>query len=595
MRRRRFAHLVAAFALLPIVTSVGGDRVLAARAQPPAGRPNIFMIFADDVTARDLGPYGNKAVRTPNLDRLANQGLRFTNMYAASPSCSPSRAVLLTGLYPNRNGGHPNHSAVKPGTKSMAHYMASLGYRVILMGKVHASPRESFPFEFYEDDELKPGIGTTKMGSELRTVLAGVKGGGKPVCILYAKFSTHYPWPPVREYHYEPSEVALQPYLVDTPETRQMRAAYYTHIEDMDRGVGQVMALLEEYKLADDMLTIYSADHGSGWPHERDMLYGPGIHAPFIARWPGKIAPGTVTDALASLVDIVPTFIEVAGGDVSAVVSKNGGAALDGRSFLPVLLGRQREHHEAIFASHTSNVMSVYPIRAVRTRTHSYIWNIDALYEFPSVWSSDAPSDQFTSRLPVWRSWIRKAATDPFAAERVRMENERPPEELYDLVNDPFELKNLAEDPTHAPMLRTMRGKLEAWMKQQGDAGDSAYHKDVEAGRHFPDEVFHRQKAVVLKVAVPRSIISDHAARIELLCPVWTAEIHYTLDGSTPTERSPRYTAPLTVQAQTVIKARAFWPGSRFWPAGATPVKELNYTGPDFRFLYEGHVKPVYH
>ena len=582
LRKNRFQLiLLLGLANLPVQTSNV--------AQTALGRPNIFMILSDDVTTRDLGCYGNPAVGTPRIDQLAREGRKFTNMFTASPSCSPSRAVLFTGLYPFRNGGHPNHSEVKAGTKSVAHYLSSLGYRVILMGKFHAKPPSSFPFEFYEDDETT--LGTTKVGKDLRKVLASL--GDKPVCILYAKFDTHYPWPH-NNYHYDPRSVALQPYLVDTPETRQMRANYYSKITEMDQGVGQVLDLLKEYKLEANTLTLYTADHGSGWPHERDMLYDPGINVPFIARWPGKIQPGTVTDALTSYVDVAPTFIEAAGGNVGNVVAKAGGAPLDGRSFLPILLGRQMEHHTEVFATHTSNVASAYPMRAVRTLTHKYIWNIDSQFYFPSTFTNEAREPEFMTRWPVWQSWMRKAKTDAFAAERVQEEIYRPAEELYDIGKDPYELKNLAEDPAHKAVLLSLRQKVKAWMKQQDDAGDSAYHKDVEIGRNFVDEVYHRQKLIRVKIKAPRSIISDDVVHIELTCPIWRAEIHYTLDGAVPTRSSKRYTEPLVLQAPVAIKAKAFWKGSDFWQGGETPIKEVTYTGVDFRFLYEGHNKPVY-
>jgi uncharacterized sulfatase len=130
--------------------------------------------------------------------------------------------------------------------------------------------------------------------------------------------------------------------------------------------------------------------------------------------------------------------------------------------------------------------MSAYPIRAVRTKTHKYIWNIDAQFYFPSTWTNEAPSSQYTTRWPVWQSWVRKAKTDAFAAERVQAEIYRPPEELYDIGQDPYELKNLAGDAAHREVLLSLRREVKAWMNRQGDAGDSAYHK----GRRSREELF---------------------------------------------------------------------------------------------------------
>src|SRR5688572_30123609 len=152
-RKIKPAQLVSLLSV--VLLGIAPTRVLG---QSSIKAPNIFMIFSDDTAQRDFGCYGNPVVRTPQIDRLAAQGMRFTNMLTTSPSCTPSRASLYTGLYPIRNGAHPNHSEVKPGTKSIVHYMTSLGYRVLLLGKTMEGPLESFPFEHYDDREpLGPG------------------------------------------------------------------------------------------------------------------------------------------------------------------------------------------------------------------------------------------------------------------------------------------------------------------------------------------------------------------------------------------------------------------------------------------------------
>ena len=563
---------------------------IGAAAQRPSGgkRPNIFMIFSDDVTTKDLGCYGNSAVRTPRIDQFAKEGMVCTNMFTSSPSCAPSRAVMYTGLYPFRNGAHHNHSDVKPGTKSIAHYMQSLGYRVVLFGKYHAKPLDSFPFEVYED---KTSPGASSAGSDFLNLLANP--GEKPLCVFYVKYGTHYPWPSNR-HKYDPAQVALQPYLVDTPETRKMRVNYYSDIEEMDHNLGLILDLLKKHNLEENTLTIYTADHGSGWPHERDMLYDAGLSVPFVARWPGKIKPGIRSDALMGYVDIVPTWIEIAGGDVSKVVKQCGGPDLDGQSFLPILLGSQKEHRTELYGAHTSNVASAYPMRTIRTRTHRYIYNIDSHFVFPTSWACEAPDPEFTTRTPIWKSWERKAKTDPFAASRVRAELYRLPEELFDVTNDPHQLQNLADSPEHRQILLDLRGKVKAWMKQQGDAGDSAYHNDRKGGKRFIDELYCRRKDIDVRMKVPRATYSDDTAHVELACNIWRAEIYYTLDGSTPTKASTRYTKPFLLKPPVTLKAKGFWAGSEFWQGGETPLKEIHYDGVDFRFHYEGHLKPTY-
>lgn len=545
-------------------------------------RPNIFIIFSDDVTTKDLGFAGNSLVRTPRLDRLAGEGMVLSNVFTPTPQCAPSRAALFTGLYPFRNGAHANWTEVKPGLKSLPHYLQSLGYRVVLMGKRHFKPAESFPFEWYDDSLSTPGP-----GPDLQRLLDDP--GNKPLCLIYVKFGTHFNWPHNR-FNYDPQKVGLQPYLVDTPETREMRVNYYSSITQMDEEVGRVLDLLDEKGQPDNSLVIWTADHGSGWPHERDMLYDAGINTPFIARWPGKIAAGSTSDALISYVDLVPTLIDIAGGQPDRIVAECGGDPLDGASFLPVLLGEKHDHHAEIFASNTWNVMSGYPIRAIRTKSHKLIWNLDSEYTFPSDWANPAPALDFELRRPVWESWERKAAKDLFASERIRAELHRPEVELYDLRADPHEMINLADQPSQRTIHKELNAKLRLWMKSQGDNGDSAYHKDVTPGRHFLDEIYSRKIAInVRMIPLHAGGGLDDTIEVHLNCPIWRAEIRYTLDGEEPTRGSALYQRPFSIDVPTLIKARGFW------ESGETPLKEVKFDGVDFRFLYENtHHKPLF-
>ena len=150
------------------------------------------------------------------------------------------------------------------------------------------------------------------------------------------------------DYGYEPQAEDIPPHLIDTPDTRAMRARYYSKITEMDAAIGRCLALLKAEGLEENTLVIYTTDHGSDWPDEKWSLHDGGINQPFIARWPGKIGPGSVSEALVSFVDILPTLIETAGGEVGEVVAGCGGEPLDGESFLPLLLGEADEHREEV-------------------------------------------------------------------------------------------------------------------------------------------------------------------------------------------------------------------------------------------------------
>ncbi len=413
-------------------------------------KPNIVLFLADDQSIDDVGCYGNNAVRTPNIDRLAEEGLRFKLAFTPTSMCSPSRSALYTGLYPHRNGCHPNHSSIKPGVKTLPHYLKPLGYRVALAGKTHIKPREQFPFEYMglKDERIEKFMTLAR---------------DKPFCLVVA---SHEPHGPHKQGGYKPGQIPVPPYKVDTPQTRQQLANYYTDIDLLDKEVGGVLGLLKKHNLEQNTLFVYASDHGynifAKW-----SCYDAGLHVPFIVRWPGRVKAGTITDAMVSFVDVLPTFIEAAGG-------KSPGD-IDGRSFLPVLLGRKKKHHDVVFGAHTTRgIISgrAYPIRSVRTRTHQYIRNLNPEGMFQCVSTHGRNYKEINDG--VWGSWKEKARTDTFAAERVRMYQHRPAEELYDLTKDPHELKNIATDPAQQKLLASLRKKLDAWMKQQGDSGMEA-------------------------------------------------------------------------------------------------------------------------
>ena len=552
-------------------------------AKTASERPNIFMLFTDDVTVWDHGCYGNSGVDTPRIDQLAREGLKFNHALTPTPMCTPSRSAMYTGLYPFRNGAHPNWSKVKPGTKSLAHYMSSLDYRVLLFGKVHMWPKESFPFEHYPDD-FGGSSGGGGPGPDMRRILADP--GDKPLCVFCTKFGAHAFWP-TNPYGYDPSRVNIPAYHVDTPETRKMRACYYSAIHGLDDAVGNILDLLDETGQSNKTLFIYAADHGTGWPHERQNLYDNGIKIPFIARWPGRIKPDTETNALISLVDIAPTFIEIAGGDVDPVVSRCGGQPLDGKSFLPVLLGEKDKHHDAVYGAISWAIMDAYPMRCVRTKRYKYIYNIDWRYEYPSMWAGLDYAKQYCK--PVWDSWVERAKTDAHAADRIRAELYRPEEELYDIQTDPYEMKNLAGDPAHRETLLGLRRKVRDWMAQQGDDGSSTYHEEIGKKEKYLDRIYWRRPEVRVHITWVKSpaIDNEDIGRVEMTSPLWRAKIHYTLDGSEPTSDSTPYTQPFET-GPVVIKARAFDDDI------ITPIKVVDYTGLDFNFQFQTHHNPVH-
>jgi N-sulfoglucosamine sulfohydrolase len=443
--------------------------VLGLLAAPAAAAPpHVVIYLADDHGQEFAGCYGNPTIRTPHLDALARQGARFTHAFAASPTCAPSRAALFTGLYPARNGLMGNHTASRAGVQSLPAYLRPLGYRVVLANKTHVRPAAVYDFEPLPAT-LPPDPARDRRyraeGLDTRAVERFLADHardrpGQPLCLVLADDGPHVVWEKNRTY--DPAALPLSPLLIDTPKTRAALANYYQDVTSTDRRLGEVLAALARHGFADDALVVYASDQGSEWPRCKWTLYDSGLRVPFVARWPGRVAPGSVCDALVSLVDVTPTLVELAGGPAPA--------GLDGRSFRDVLLGRAAAFRDEVYATHTGDgTMNRFPQRGVRDGRHKYILNLHP----ERAWSS-----HFTrvpgipdSHKEVWDSWLERAKADPAAARLVAAVERHPAEELYDVTADPYELTNLAGWAELRPVLERMRDRLRRWREAQGDAG----------------------------------------------------------------------------------------------------------------------------
>lgn len=414
-------------------------------------RPNIILFVSDDHGVADSGAYGNADVQTPNIDALARQGMRFTRAFAASPLCSPSRCVMATGMMPFRNGGHKFGTPISPGLRTMPAYFNDLGYFTAHFGKFHHRPRKQFPYDKIDPSELQAA-----------GFLQGYEGE-QPLLLVVCSHPPHTPWE--KNTTYDPDKFTLPPNFVDTHETRIDRANYYTDVTLMDSILGNVLDAARKKGIDNQTLFVYTTDQGANWPFAKWCLYDAGIQVPFTARWPGRIEAGSVSNAMVSLVDLLPTLLEAAGGEAPPDI--------DGSSFLDVLVGKQDSHHEAIFAAHTGNdnggpgIANHCPMRCIRTPTHKYILNLHPERTFYTHIVGCKPGN--AHHLPFWQSWVEKAETDAAAMRIVDAYLHRPAEELYDVTRDPCEMHNLAGDPSQAELLDSLRRQLKQWRRQQGD------------------------------------------------------------------------------------------------------------------------------
>lgn len=437
--------------------------VLLGETTMPA-RPDIVLFVADDLTARDSGPYGSTHVRTPQLDALARQGLRFDRAFAGSSTCIPSRATLYTGLMPFRHGAHPNHSRCREGIQSLAHYFTAIGYQVAQAGKTHFGPASVFPFERIDGSEVpepgfenNPGLNTDLHVDAIDRWL-NQRRDQRPLLLIVDDHSPHVVWttPPT----FDPAEVDIPPDHIDTPDIRRARARYYTDIEKMDRNVAQIVDSLKQHGRWDNTAFIFTSDQGAQWAFSKWTLYEAGIRVPLIVRWPGVTHASTHTDAMVSLADIVPTLLVGAGS-----VAPRG---LDGISFWPVLIGASVKHRDAIFTTHTGDRQwNRSPARSIRTERYKLIVNLAPEIIFTT--HMDKAVDHDGGR-EYWPSWEKAATTDPLAATVLQRYRHHPAEELYDVLLDPYEQHNLANDPHYEAILTDLRARLVAWRATQGDS-----------------------------------------------------------------------------------------------------------------------------
>ena len=418
-----------------------------------AERPNFVIFIADDLGRLDTEPYGNKEVRTPNMTRLAKAGLKFNNAFVASPSCAPSRAALLTGLMPARNGAEANHSKPRPEIKKLPAYLQELGYEVVSFGKVaHYNHGKDYGFDNVSHEGFQNYAAIPAAEKFLRE-----RHSDKPLCLMVGTHWPHVPWPDIDDS--DTAKIALPPTHVDTPETREARAKYLTAVSKAGHDLGVVYDAAQETLDPNQTYFFFTSDHGGQWPFGKWNLYDAGIHVPLIVAGPG-IKAGSTTDAMVSWVDILPTLIELGGGSAAKEI--------DGRSFAAVLRGESSKHRDEIFATHSGDGrFNVYPIRCLRDTRWKYILNLHPEYQHATHINRAAAGDG----ISYFRSWEKAARSDPAAAAIVARYKQRPKEELYDLAADPHEQSNLAAKPEYTERLATMRGKVAAWIKEQSDSG----------------------------------------------------------------------------------------------------------------------------
>ena len=425
---------------------------------PPQSRPNILWVTCEDISPY-LGCYGDPYAITPNLDRLAGEGILYTNAFATAPVCAPCRSCLVTGLY-----------ATSLGTQH-------LRSEIPLPKQIQPVPKLLRAEGYYCSNNYKEDYNFTDVtiwDDSSPTAHWRNRAAGQPFFSVFNFTSTHqgqingsdeeffekYRSKLAPEERHDADALLLPPYYPDTPMVRNIWARYYDLITYLDRQVGDLLAELEADGLADDTIVFFFSDHGLGLPRFKRTLYDSGLHVPFLVRVPPrfqKLAPlasGSRTDRLVSFVDFPATVLKLA--DVSLP------DYMQGRPFLGRYPAAPREY---IFGA-ASRVDEVYEVsRCVRDQRYKYIRNF--MPHLPYVQPSEFPD-----RAEIMQELRRVADGGMMVGpQQLYWQATKPVEELYDTQADPHEINNLADSAAHRTVLRRLRDRLRNWMLETGDTG----------------------------------------------------------------------------------------------------------------------------
>lgn len=400
------------------------------------------MIVADDHGWNDAGCYGHPVLRTPNLDTLASEGVRFTHCFTTAPLCSPGRGAVMTGLYPHVSGvtklvqgDDADGKSLKPDLWTFAKGLQGLGYENAAVRKWHLSTAGPLAHGFdhaFEgrDDYLEKALGFLEQPRD------------RPFCLYFCPTHTHRPFRSHSGFEYRPEALAecLPPYLKDAPEVREDYGRYLSETSKMDDEIGQLLGALQRTGELDRTVVVYLTDHGPSMHRAKFSLYEWGTHSSLIVRGPGVSGSGRADTGLASTVDVAQTLLGLAGGEAPA--------ACQGTDLGPRLAGAADRDRRYVFSEHNEqdHLTAVRGERFKLIRNHSR--------EDPLV------------RPRIVRNW------QGMGEETLRQKYPlpRPPEELYDLSADPLESRNLAEDRAYAEQLAALRTALDDWSQDDSSA-----------------------------------------------------------------------------------------------------------------------------
>jgi len=444
--------------------------------------PNILIVTADDLAYNSVGAYGCKVPDiTPNIDKLAEQGIRFTHAHVNTAVCQPCRQSLLTGRFPHNNGSE-GFEPINHDVPTLPEQLKSIGYVNGILGKeIHHQPVERFfwdyiPFKTERDSVWRKGHSRNPalFYRYSAQFFKTAKDQKKPFFLIANSHDPHRPFvgsrndtltwgdnmPPVSR-QFTPDEIEMLGYLPGIEKVRKEVAQYYGSVYRCDQNIGAVLKALQESGLEENTLVIFLSDHGAAFPFSKAQCYLNSTQTPLIVKWPGKITPGSVDSShFVTGIDLMPTIMEIAG---LPLIPK-----LDGQNFLPLLFNEEQKNRDYAYTTFYQIFAKIrYPMRCIQNKDFGYIYNFWSDHQIEI--SGDA-----TGGL-TWRAMIKAAETDPEVARRVELFKYRVSEEFYHFKEDPDGLNNLANDAAYTDELKKFRKKMLEMMKKYNDPACEAY------------------------------------------------------------------------------------------------------------------------
>lgn len=445
-------------------------------AEVNASKPNVVLIVSHGHGSADLGCYGNAYIKTPNLDKLAAEGICLTHGYATVASADASQSVILTGLFSHATGQYgqsngQNHFSVFPEIKSLPAYLSKSGYRTAVNGAFPLELNNSFPFDTILGGEAE-AHNTYEMAERSKSFISN---NHKKPFFLYFCPAEPYRTNNANEEtsslintfgnqrrgtegivptYYKPEKIEVPNYLPDLPECRKELSNYAQAVSRMDIGLGRLFELLKKEDMWENTLIIYLTDSGIGFPGSQATLYEPGIKLPCIVKLPFEKPVTNTCDAMISWVDMTPTILDLC----NALPTEH---SFHGLSFKEAIMQEHPAGWDEIYASHTfHDVTMYYPMRMVTNRRYKLIWNI--------AWQLPFPISNNLMNSATWQATLQ-AGNELYGKRSVKNFLHRSEFELYDLLNDPNEVKNLAYDPEYAEIVRDLKSRLKSFQAKTND------------------------------------------------------------------------------------------------------------------------------